>query len=68
MWTPEPVWTTWKEFLALPGVELRSLRRPTRSQLLDMLPISLRKMNSVAVEYKNKQPTVQNGIRSLLLC
>jgi hypothetical protein len=30
-WTPEPVWTTWRKFLTLPGLKLRPLGRPARS-------------------------------------
>jgi hypothetical protein len=33
-WTPEPVWTIWRKFLTLSGLELRPLRRPARSQSL----------------------------------
>jgi hypothetical protein len=31
-WAPEPVWTMWRKFLTLPGLELRPLGRPLRSQ------------------------------------
>jgi hypothetical protein len=31
---PQPVWTTWRIFLTLLGLELRPLRRPARSQCL----------------------------------
>jgi hypothetical protein len=39
----EPVWTTWGKFLTLPGLELRPLGRPARSQSLCRLryPCSL---------------------------
>jgi hypothetical protein len=33
-WAPEPVWTTWRKFLTLSGLGLRSLGRPARSQSL----------------------------------
>jgi hypothetical protein len=33
-WTPEQVWTTWRKLLILPGLELRSLCHPARSQSL----------------------------------
>jgi hypothetical protein len=33
-WNPEPVWTTWRQFLTLPGLELQDLGRPARSQSL----------------------------------
>jgi hypothetical protein len=36
-WTPEPVWTTWRKFLALPRLELRPLGRPARSRSLHRL-------------------------------
>jgi hypothetical protein len=29
-----PVWTTWRKFLTLPGIELRPLGQPVRCQLL----------------------------------
>jgi hypothetical protein len=33
-WAPEPVSTTWRKFLTLPGLELRLLGRPAGSQSL----------------------------------
>jgi hypothetical protein len=33
-WTPEPVWTKWRKFLTLLGLELRPLGLPARSQSL----------------------------------
>jgi hypothetical protein len=33
-WTPESVWTTWRKLFTLPGLELRPLGRPARSQSL----------------------------------
>jgi hypothetical protein len=33
-WTPEPVWTTWRKFMTLPGLELRPFSRPARSHSL----------------------------------
>jgi hypothetical protein len=33
-WAPEPVWTTRRKYLTLPGIELQPLRRPARSQSL----------------------------------
>jgi hypothetical protein len=47
-WTPEPVWTTWREkFFILPGLELRPLGRPARSHSL----------------YRLYYPTFGNGLK-----
>jgi hypothetical protein len=37
-WAPEPVSTTWRKFLTLPGLELRLSCRPDRRQSLSRLP------------------------------
>jgi hypothetical protein len=38
-WTPDPAWTTWREFLTLPGLELLPLRRPVRREILRTVSI-----------------------------
>jgi hypothetical protein len=46
-WTPETVWTIWRIFLNLPGLELRPLSRPAsiQSQYRLRYPGSLIKWN-----------------------
>jgi hypothetical protein len=40
VWNPAPVWTTWRKFFTLQGLELRPLGRRTRSQSLYRLQYS----------------------------
>jgi hypothetical protein len=39
-WAPVPVWTPWRDFFILPGLELQPLGRPARSQSLYRLSYS----------------------------
>jgi hypothetical protein len=45
-WTPEPVWTTWRKFLTLLGLELRLLGRPTQPVAIHSPNISVRRVKS----------------------
>jgi hypothetical protein len=42
-WTQEPVWATWRKFLTVPGLQLRSLGPPACSQSLYRLKHILKK-------------------------
>jgi hypothetical protein len=58
---PEPVWTTWRKLLTLPGLELRPLGRPARSQLLYQLCLSLTAGN-VSGCFNSRCPDLHNSL------
>jgi hypothetical protein len=67
----EPVWTTWRKFLILPGLELRPLRRTVRSQslyrlhYLGSLAFELGSVNENMSSITHTHPTVRNSVDSV---